>query len=56
MSLHPMRVELKDANAFVVHADRRGGQHALFDLEPQRGQDLGPKVRWVYLTGNEGAP
>lgn len=32
--------------------DGRGGQMALIDL-PKKGQDLGPKVRWLWLTGND---
>lgn len=33
--------------------ERREGQFMLFDL-PRRGQDLeGPKVRWLWLTGND---
>ena len=37
-------------------SDARGGQMRLLELAPKRGQALGPKVRWVYLTGNEVAP
>lgn len=31
-------------------ADTRGGQLRLLDV-PRRGQDLGRKVRWLWLTG-----
>ncbi len=33
--------------------DGRGGQLALIDLPPPKGQDLGPKIRWLWLTGND---
>jgi len=33
--------------------DTRGGQMRLFELPMKRGQDLGAKVRWLWLTGCE---
>lgn len=31
--------------------DKRGGQMRLLEAGPKRGQDLGAKVRWLWLTG-----
>jgi hypothetical protein len=31
--------------------DTRGGQMRLIELPTKRGQDLGAKVRWLWLTG-----
>ena len=33
------------------NAEKRGGQATLFAMPPKKGQDLGAKIRWIWLTG-----
>lgn len=44
----PERLDERD---FDWNSAGRGGQMTLDVLPPKRGQDLGPKVRWLWLTG-----
>ena len=44
----PERLEDRD---FDWNSAGRGGQLTLDVLPPKRGQDIGPKIRWLWLTG-----